>query len=284
MANKIIKGERNGPSGKVDWAILVQGRFYTEPSKHVKLLEYYHLTCKNARIIVSTWDTTEQHYINLIKQFSDEIILNKEPSKPGHRNINYQLVSTLSGLRHIKTLKIPHVLKVRTDAGIEGRLVRFSELKDRAKNKIAVAQMFTRKYLPYHPGDICLFAKVDELIDFYSAPLHNMTEQLSISFSQSVMSLSLEDTARKSGCPEIYLMKHYLKLKGRRLTYTLHHSHAMLKKYFTVLPDKDFKMVWFKAPNIKVASDDRLSACYETLDNPPTPKDITFYKMKDAFC
>ena len=162
--------------------------------------------------------------------------------------------------------------------------MKFSELKARCKSKIATAQFFTRKYLPYHPGDLCMFGTVRELLDFFSAPLSDVTLAASTTLCNQAMSSTLEETARKGLTPEIYLMKHYLKKKGHRLTYTLSNSYQLLKKYFTILPQSEFKMVWFKAPNIKVATDDRLSSCYDDLSQAPTPKDITYYTMKDAFC
>jgi hypothetical protein len=85
-----------------DFVIIVQGsNIYVEQIKEA-------LTDLN--VIFSTWVGEEEKYCK-----NDNVIFNEIPNYSGPANLNYQKVSTLSGLKKAKELGYNRALKLRGD-------------------------------------------------------------------------------------------------------------------------------------------------------------------------
>ena len=120
----------------------------------------------------------------------DELILNKDPGffyyskQPGIRenNVNRQIVSTLAGLKVVKT---KYVMKLRTDFRLTGSdFLKYFEtqLKFNSdfrifKHKVLACCYFTRnprdKNYPYayHPADIAFFGLTEDVIKLFASSI-----------------------------------------------------------------------------------------------------------------
>lgn len=151
-----------------------------------------------AEFIVSTWEIDDENK-NRLDQLADEyslvIIYNKDPGvissidRVVSSNINRMIVSTRNG---IKASTRQSVLKIRTDSRLydnrlghilsyvfESRINRCREENYKIfDNYVINCNLFARDargYLPYlfHPGDICLAGKKDDLLLLFDIPLAN---------------------------------------------------------------------------------------------------------------
>ena len=89
-----------------DLRIIFQGPICFE---NKSILEY------DKRIIISTIDD----YSEKEKNIPNKIVRGKRPSFPGHKNINYQVASTLAGLKYEPDYKF--VIKIRSDIYIKDK-------------------------------------------------------------------------------------------------------------------------------------------------------------------
>lgn len=139
-----------------------------------------------SKIILSTWEN-EKIKSNLEV---DEIIFNKDPGfKPRgedinskQNNINRQLVSTLSGLKKVKT---KYALKFRTDfIFINNSFLNYFDLLKKYNsdykilNKRILVCMFGTRHpiakhfnLPFHVADFVTFGLTEDLTNLYDIPL-----------------------------------------------------------------------------------------------------------------
>ena len=142
-----------------------------------------------AKIILSTWEN-EKTNLDLDKLDAQEIIFNKDPGfKPRgedingkQNNINRQIVSTLSGLKKIKT---KYALKFRTDfIFINNSFLNYFDLLKKynsdykvVNKRILVCMFGSRKpiakhfNLPFHIADFTTFGLTEDLINLYDIPL-----------------------------------------------------------------------------------------------------------------
>ena len=140
----------------------------------------------DCKIILSTWEGEDIPSNLLI----DKIIFNKDPgyytrdcTENGKKNnVNRQIVSTLAGLKEVKT---GYALKLRTDFVLTGtnfikELNRYRKCDDNYRifeRKIVCSMFDTRKpygvyyNLPFHVGDFFFFGLTKDLIKLFDIPL-----------------------------------------------------------------------------------------------------------------
>lgn len=135
----------------------------------------------NAKYILSTWNNIEiPKNIEL-----DFIVTSDDPGGlPGIKfddkvnNVNRQIVSTLNGIRAVKT---KYTIKMRTDAYLEHAgfidlYKRFNTESTLSNDRIVVNPFFTLdptiyEHIPYHISDWFQFAKTDTLLSYWNVPL-----------------------------------------------------------------------------------------------------------------
>jgi hypothetical protein len=137
-------------------------------------------TLPNAKIILSTWEGVEVPRSAPI----DQIVRSKDPgSLPGVKfddkpsNLNRQLVSTLAGLREVKT---QYAIKMRTDCSLEhaGFLEHyktFGKTAPHEADRIVTSAFFTLdptvfEHMPFHVSDWFHFSTTEQLLKYWSAP------------------------------------------------------------------------------------------------------------------
>jgi hypothetical protein len=84
--------------------ILLQGKVLQET------IDFFVQNYPDSNVVISTWTDSELNFSNLPETYN--VILSKLPDDGGFQNINYQVRSTLSGLKYIET---DYVIKLRGD-------------------------------------------------------------------------------------------------------------------------------------------------------------------------
>lgn len=96
------------------FAVVVQGPVLNEIT--LKIIKYYKWTLKNAVIIVSTWDTTDNAYLDKLNKLADFVVVSEMPLHCGRGNMNYQMESTYKGILKAREIGAEYVLKVRSNS------------------------------------------------------------------------------------------------------------------------------------------------------------------------
>jgi len=134
----------------------------------------------NADIIVSTWKGAELPRGLL----ADAVIESDDPGglpgikydSPKGNNVNRQIVSTLAGLRSVRT---PYVVKLRTDSSLEhAGFLDFAKAlyqRDGTDRRIVGSSFFTLdptifERLPFHLSDWFQFGRTERLLEYWDAP------------------------------------------------------------------------------------------------------------------
>ena len=84
--------------------ILLQGKILQDS------LNFYIKEYPTANVVISTWVGSELDISNIPQSYN--VVLSKLPENGGDQNINYQILSTLNGLRFVET---DYVIKIRGD-------------------------------------------------------------------------------------------------------------------------------------------------------------------------
>lgn len=138
-----------------------------------------HFKC--SKIILSTWENSNVDGLDY-----DEVLFNKPPltfqfSEQFYDNTNKQIVSSLNGLKAVRT---PYAVKVRSDLAIlSNKFVRyFNKYQKRSEEyklykKRILTYIFPSKFkhldeiTPFHIGDWIYFGLTDDLIKMFDIPL-----------------------------------------------------------------------------------------------------------------
>lgn len=84
--------------------ILLQGKILQET------IDFFVENYPTANVVISTWIGSELDFSKLPQTYN--VVLSKLPEEGGHQNMNYQILSTINGLRFVET---DYVIKIRGD-------------------------------------------------------------------------------------------------------------------------------------------------------------------------
>jgi hypothetical protein len=154
-----------------DCTILLQGRINPET------FNLWIAAHKNNNVIVSIWEDEDLTLFQIPKKW--KVVINKYPLIRAWRysNLDYQIISTLSGLFEVKTR---YVIKVRCDEYWSNIHKVLNLIKD-DNEKIVSSSMYFRskEYDPsgrmkFHIGDKILGGTTDNLILMFESTIHNL--------------------------------------------------------------------------------------------------------------
>ena len=149
------------------YTILLQGRIEEEPLK---------LWIKNhskSKVILSVWEDEDLTKYKFPKNW--EIVVNQYPLirfRP-QGNLDYQITTTLHGLRKVKT---EWVIKMRCDE-YWSNIDKIYDKMVQNPEKIISGSMFFREwgiYNKFHPSDKIMGGTLDNIIGMFESTLHNL--------------------------------------------------------------------------------------------------------------
>lgn len=175
--------------------ILLQGKVLQDSIDF--LIKHY----PTANVVVSTWIGTDVDFSNLPQSYN--VILSKLPKEGGHQNINYQILSTLNGLRFVET---DYVIKIRGDE-YYSNLEYITNQIVMNPNKIHCSSVFFRhwSFMEYHISD--------HIIAGTSKNLKLMFESTKFNLANGLVYHIREGIKHEFWEPEINLTRSYLMFK-----------------------------------------------------------------------
>lgn len=165
-------------------AIVIQGPLVIKDDFTLETVRRYRIAAPGAKIIVSTWIGENEVAIEKLEMAGALVICSEKPVHGGAANINFQLVSTAAGIRKATEAGVDYVLKTRTDcrlyaANILGYLKGLIEIFPSpeglsSKGRLVALDYSTRLYVPGHVSDILMFGYLEDMRNYWSAPLSNL--------------------------------------------------------------------------------------------------------------
>lgn len=247
-----------GPIGK-------NNRFFLENT----VLIYKKLYPK-VKIVISTWENEKENISENLQYLCDSVVINKYPEnlKPGIDNINFQIYSTLSGLKKLNEIGCEFSIKQRADCRfynpnainmLHNFLKIFPDEYRKDNNRIFSCNIGCLKYRPYCLGDIMLFGKTEKLMNYFSS------EEYEVSLSKlGIKDVNFPVINSTIVTVETFLCARYLKSIGHETKFTIEDWYACLKKYFLVF---DGSQIDFFLNKKNPELEQRAEKNYSNIDN-----------------
>ncbi|MCX8130430.1 MAG: WavE lipopolysaccharide synthesis family protein [Clostridia bacterium] len=249
-----------------NYGILIQGPVYPVT---VSIIKHFCNLYGSNSVIVSTWKDSEPCFLEAINTLTENLVLNTLPEFPGKANRNAQIASTISGIKKAKEIGMEYLAKIRSDLLIEDKyfmqkchslLETYSDgqYKDfKLRKRLIVPNIYTRKYLFYHPSDWFMFGHIDDLYTYWDLPMDLRKLNFTIR--------GLAEDASKTACfPEIYFCKEFCKKIGWNTTDTFEDSLSLFKNIFIVFDHQFFRFNFAKGPILEKYYGSM--ECYEVLN------------------
>ncbi|MBT0718358.1 hypothetical protein HGT71_08805 [Rosenbergiella epipactidis] len=224
--------------GKVD--------FDNECSEIVRNIQRVRVLYPLSEIILSTWSLgseRENRLLEKLKYLDVNVIFSVDPGPLVYREGSYQWVSNINRMinstkRGVEAATREYVVKLRTDSYFINRNInkiflhksiinnrfdrekKFSLFSERIINCNLFAR-HSRSYRPfnYHPGDIMMLGKKEDVLNFFSSP--DADENLfEIIFNKTIFSLMRL-------VPEQYLWVNYIKNRVHDFNYLGNNARGM---------------------------------------------------------
>ncbi len=223
-----------------DITIVIQGpigkKFSDGLSKGIRNLETY---CKFGHIIISTWKNNpvkpskkflSKHNITMIE--SDPDIYKDMYS---NANMNYQVASTLNGLKKVNT---KYAIKLRSDEHYSDLSKFIEKIKNNPEKVITSNFFFSQNDSePFHPSDHVIGGTTENLLSMFNYAFKVCRKELgSIALASDYFDLPnwRNRDGNRQVSPETFLCFCYLLSKGVKLD--LSKSKEIMKKYYDVVP------------------------------------------------
>ncbi|MBI5555461.1 MAG: methyltransferase domain-containing protein [Elusimicrobia bacterium] len=235
-------------------AIVIQGPLISQNDFTLETIKIYQKHFSSAFIILSTWSDEEAAALRRFKELEVAIILNEKPAYAGVSHINFQIVSTSSGLKKAHELGAEYVLKTRTDQrmyapNIADYLYNITEIfpvshgYERQRKRIVGVSLNTFKYRMYGLSDMLIYGQLDDMLLYWEVALDE--RRFSDAQTQKAASTSLRSFACWRVC-EVYLATEFLEKVGRTLEWTLKDSWQAFADHFCVVDREQLDLFWIK--------------------------------------
>lgn len=233
------------------FAIVLQGPIRHEDSFTLNTVRYYHKMYSSAVVIVSTWNDEDLATVRKLESAGASVILNEKPIYGGHRNINYQLVSSRAGIEAAYQMGLKYICKSRTDQRLGKahifetllNLINMFPSGDGQKQKqriIALSMVYGNMFFPYLVSDFLYFGSADDIRKMFEVPLDQRE-----SFSMKKKA-TRRDYSEAVDPPEVYILQNYLRRIGVPCNCSIKDYWEALKKYLICIDRKMVDLIWPK--------------------------------------
>lgn len=177
-----------------------------------------YLVKTSCDICLSIWNRKySENELEELKKISRnsrvEIVYSDHPNYPGYQNINYQLISSISGINKLST---DYIIKTRTDFFIDIEKLVSVLLKN--QNKLLSVQTNCKYTKPFFISDFVIAGSRDDVISYFSSPLRLSGDNRLASKKIIKINSLIEERDYLDGNEiynaERYLCQGFLKTKG----------------------------------------------------------------------
>lgn len=257
-ADAVVSSDIESRTDYGEFAIVLQGLIETSNDFTYQSVLYYQKLYPGVHIIISTWDYTDKQLIERFKTIGCEIVLSKDIPVCGMGNVNYQICTSLAGIRCAKEIGATYVLKNRCDLRLykdgalnfmKGLLANYPVKTDNKyglKGRIITqggnpGQMF----IPYWLQDFMYFGYTDDLLNLFEIKFSGQAIHSAPKYLRAKYDFVTGDTLREEQTPEIYITKSFLE-KYEDLPYSVSHFWQLVREIFLFVDPDTIGSFWGK--------------------------------------
>lgn len=223
----------------------------------VQAIQRFAADHPNDYIVISTWDTTPDPMKERLDQICDRLVLNPQPANHGLQSSNLQLGCIQPGIVALQEANVERILIARTDYFFANPYL--LDICDNLleshpspaahafgqKGRMIVPDLGSRRYIPYHPGDMLTYGWAEDVARFWlGMPQDQRTFTQDV--YRSVGPCSLKDVSQNYPVIETYMNANYMERIGRPIEWTLADSLAYMRDFFIMIDHSRCGMFWFK--------------------------------------
>lgn len=212
--------------------IVIQGPIVKENDFTLETCKIYKKIFNNSEtIILSTWDTEDKKYLKNFEAIGVKVLLSKAPDFAGRANLNYQILSTMKGLKEGEKLGCEYAIKTRTDqrfysTNLSRDLFNLLKIYPPSPNynmhsRLVALSFNSFKYRYYGISDMFLFGNTQDMLKYWNSPLDTKKYE-------EYKTIKQKDLWQQY-CSETYIALHFLKNIGVTPEYTLKHTWKIYK-------------------------------------------------------
>lgn len=233
--------------------IVIQGPIVKENDFTLETCKIYKKIFNNSEtIILSTWDTEDKKYLKNFEAIGVKVLLSKAPDFAGRTNLNYQILSTMKGLKEGEKLGCEYAIKTRTDqrfysTNLSRDLFNLLKIYPPSPNynmhsRLVALSFNSFKYRYYGISDMFLFGNTQDMLKYWNSPLDTKKYE-------EYKTIKQKDLWQQY-CSETYIALHFLKNIGVTPEYTLKHTWKIYKDLFIFIDKEILDMYWPKYTNL----------------------------------
>lgn len=233
--------------------IVIQGPIVKENDFTLETCKIYKKIFNNSEtIILSTWDTEDKKYLKNFEAIGVKVLLSKAPDFAGRANLNYQILSTMKGLKEGEKLGCEYAIKTRTDqrfysTNLSRDLFNLLKIYPPSPNynmhsRLIALSFNSFKYRYYGISDMFLFGNTQDMLKYWNSPLDTKKYE-------EYKTIKQKDLWQQY-CSETYIASHFLKNIGVTPEYTLKHTWKIYKDLFIFIDKEILDMYWPKYTNL----------------------------------
>lgn len=239
--------------------IVIQGPPLYENSFTIETIKLYKKIFDNVEIIVSTWEDVKEDYLTKVRDMGCSTICNKKPSVSGVGNMNFQVVSTLAGVKKAKELGCSYVMKTRSDQRLYNYnsclflldLLRlFPTQNKNQKSRIVVVQGGGGNiFLPFYTADFFYFGHVDDMEKLFSVELSELdfkNRAQNDQYDKDVAKGVDLGTLYHMQAPQNHIMESYANKIGCRVENTVRCYWEFLRECLIGISTEEIGLYWRK--------------------------------------
>lgn len=233
--------------------IVIQGPIVKENDFTLETCKIYKKIFNNSEtIILSTWDAEDKKYLKNFEAIGVKVLLSKAPDFAGRANLNYQILSTMKGLKEGEKLGCEYAIKTRTDqrfysTNLSRDLFNLLKIYPPSPNynmhsRLVALSFNSFKYRYYGISDMFLFGNTQDMLKYWNSPLDTKKYE-------EYKTIKQKDLWQQY-CSETYIASHFLKNIGVTPEYTLKHTWKIYKDLFIFIDKEILDMYWPKYTNL----------------------------------
>lgn len=236
-------------------AIVIQGPIDKEFDFTIETVKIYKKLFPDSYIIISSWRDMPSETEKVLKSLGCYVLLSDYPKPMGYFHLNYQVLSTMVGLKKAKELGAKYCIKNRSDLRIN-KFQSFEYLKSLLEvfplkgNEIPlIGRIVTlngwlgQMFRPFWIQDYMYFGYTDDLINLFDIPMDTNDIPNSKHFTEKILK---GEQVSKPHAPEVYVTLSFVKKYIPVDNLTLKQSWDIIRKYFIIMNFEDLNVIWKK--------------------------------------
>ncbi len=243
-------------------AIVMQGPLAKKDDFTINTVRIYKKLYPGIIVIVSTWEGENPEYIRQLNNESNcRVICSKAPEHSGLLNLNYQITSTMAGLREAKNLGREYVFKSRTDNRISTKGVfefLYSILDSYPVDKAIAYQKYRivagaeprygSMFSPFWFSDQFGFGYIEDMLKYWD--YLQLNDDFSVKDLQKTVfekGITINERTNADLAAETRIVRNYfLRMENRIPECSVKEYWEIIKKQFIIVSHTDVGLFWPK--------------------------------------